>query len=139
MSESVVLRTIGGMLFPYILVYGLYVQMHGEIGPGGGCQAGVLVAAAFILHSLLFGKELTDRLLPTWLVDLSMSLGVLLYIGVGIVGLVKGSYFLDYSVLDPTHPAHAEALGMTLVEAGVGLTVASVILTIVRKVNGEPA
>ena len=95
MSESVVLRTIGGMLFPYILVYGLYVQMHGEIGPGGGFQAGVLVAAAFILHSLLFGKELTDRLLPTWLVDLSMSLGVLLYIGVGIVGLVKGSDFLD--------------------------------------------
>ena len=78
MSESVVLRTIGGMLFPYILVYGLYVQMHGEIGPGGGFQAGVLVAAAFILHALLFGKELTDRLLPTWLVDLAMSLGVLL-------------------------------------------------------------
>ncbi|OUU21983.1 MAG: cation:proton antiporter, partial [Planctomycetia bacterium TMED53] len=55
MSESVVLRTIGGMLFPYVLVYGLYVQMHGEIGPGGGFQAGVLVAAAFILHALLFG------------------------------------------------------------------------------------
>ncbi len=139
MSESVVLRTIGGMMFPYILVYSLYVQMHGEIGPGGGFQAGVLFAAAFILHSFLFGKEATDRLLPSWLVDVAMSLGVLLYIGVGIVGLVQGSYFLDYSVLDRAHPAHAEALGMTLVEAGVGLTVASVILTMVRKVNGEGA
>ncbi|MGE4620448.1 MAG: Na(+)/H(+) antiporter subunit B [Planctomycetota bacterium] len=137
MSENVILRTIGGMLFPYILVYAIYVQMHGEIGPGGGFQAGVLIASAFILHILLFGKEATDKLLPNWLVDGAMCFGVLLYIGVGIVGLVKGRYFLDYSVLDPTHPAHAEALGMTLIEAGVGLTVAAVILTMVRKINGE--
>ena len=137
MSERVVLRTIGGMLFPYILVYALYVQMHGEIGPGGGFQAGVLVASAFILHAFLYGKAATDRLLPRWLVDLTMCLGILLYIGVGIVGLVQGSYFLDYSELDPAHPAHAEALGITLVEAGVGLTVASVLLTMVRKGNGE--
>ena len=136
MSESVVLRTIGGMLIPYILVYGLYVQMHGEVGPGGGFQAGVLVAAAFILHSLLFGPTGTMRLLPRWFIDLSMSLGVLLYIGTGVVCLLQGGYFLEYSVLDRTDPAAAEALGITLVEAGVGLTVASVILTIVRKVQG---
>lgn len=136
MSESVVLRTIGGMLIPYILVYGIYVQMHGEIGPGGGFQAGVLVAAAFILHSLLFGSTMTMRLLPRWFIDLSMSLGVLLYIGTGVVCLLQGGYFLEYSVLDRTDPASAEALGIMLVEAGVGLTVASVILTIVRKVQG---
>ena len=136
MSESVVLRTIGGMLIPYILVYGIYVQMHGEIGPGGGFQAGVLVAAAFILHSLLFGSTMTMRLLPRWFIDLSMSLGVLLYIGTGVVCLLQGGSFLEYSVLDRTDPASAEALGIMLVEAGVGLTVASVILTIVRKVQG---
>jgi len=137
MSESVVLRTVGGMLFPYILVYGLYVQMHGEIGPGGGFQAGVLIAAAFILHSLLFSPQGTDRLLPRRLVDLAMCSGVLLYIGTGVLCLLMGGYFLDYSVLIPSDPAHAEAMGMTLVEIGVGLTVASVILTIVRKIRGE--
>lgn len=135
-SESVVLRTIGGMLIPYILVFGFYVQMHGEIGPGGGFQAGVLVAAAFILHSLLFGRAATDRWLPRWLVDLAMSLGVLLYAGTGVACMAMGGHFLDYSALDRVHPAEAEALGMTLVEAGVGLTVASVVLTIVRKVQG---
>jgi len=96
----------------------------------------VLVAAAFILHSLLFGPAGTMRLLPRWFIDLSMSLGVLLYIGTGVVCLLQGGYFLEYSVLDRTDPAAAEALGITLVEAGVGLTVASVILTIVRKVQG---
>lgn len=139
MSESIVLRTVGGMLFPYIFVYGIYVQMHGEIGPGGGFQAGVLIAAAFILHSLLFGPAGTKRLLPSWLVDLAMCGGILLYVGTGLACLFLGGYFLDYSVLIPADPAAGEVLGITLVELGVGLTVAAVILTIVRKIHGEVA
>ncbi|HIA27879.1 MAG TPA: Na(+)/H(+) antiporter subunit B [Planctomycetes bacterium] len=133
MRDQVVARVIGGMLFPFIIIFALYVQAHGEIGPGGGFQAGVILACAFILYSLLNGEEATTSLLPPRLVDSAMALGVLLYVGVGIHGLAFGNGFLDYSALSPLHPGHAEVIGITLVEAGIGLTVASVMLTLYRK------
>ena len=52
MSDYLVLRVIAKLLIPFILLFGFYVQMHGDYGPGGGFQAGVIVAAAFILYAL---------------------------------------------------------------------------------------
>ncbi len=49
MKHLVVLRVVSKLLIPFILLFGLYVQMHGDFGPGGGFQAGVIFAAAFIL------------------------------------------------------------------------------------------
>ena len=57
MRHHLVLRVIAKMLIPFILLFGLYVQFHGDFGPGGGFQAGVIIAAAFILHSLIFGLK----------------------------------------------------------------------------------
>ena len=56
-------------------------------------------------------------------------MGVLLYAGVGVFNLLVGGNFLDYNVMakDPTLGQH---LGIWLVELGVGLTVASVMVTI---------
>jgi len=44
-------------MIPYILLFALYVQFHGDFGPGGGFQAGVIFAAGFILYGLIFGIE----------------------------------------------------------------------------------
>ncbi len=49
MRHHLVLRVIAKMLIPPILLYGLYVQFHGDFGPGGGFQAGVIFAAGIIL------------------------------------------------------------------------------------------
>lgn len=137
MRDQVVAQVIGRILFPFIIIFALYVQTHGEIGPGGGFQAGVILACAFILHSLLHGEESTRAFLPPALLDRGMALGVLLYVSVGIHGLFLGNGFLDYSALTPSDPQHSEALGITLVEAGVGLTVASVMLTLYRKLFAQ--
>ncbi|MGA1201697.1 MAG: Na(+)/H(+) antiporter subunit B [Planctomycetota bacterium] len=138
MRDQVVPRVIARMLIPYMLVYGFYVASHGELGPGGGFQAGVILAAALILHSLVHGLEETQRGVPRRWVDRTMAFGVLLYIGVGIHGLLAGNAFLDYSSLalgatDPESIHGAEAMGMTLVETGVTLTVAAVMVTLFDK------
>ena len=57
MKDNVILRVAAKILFAPIIVFGLYVQFHGDYGPGGGFQAGVIIAAAFILHALVFGLE----------------------------------------------------------------------------------
>lgn len=129
MKDQVVPRVVAKLLIPYILLYALYVQWHGDYGPGGGFQAGVIFAAAVILYALIFDLADAQRAVRPWVVNLLVPLGLLLYIGVGIVTILKGGVFLEYGVLahDPVHGQH---LGILLVELGVGTTVAGVMLTV---------
>jgi len=124
------LRVVTGVLLPYILLLALYVQFHGDYGPGGGFQAGVIFAAAFILYSLVFGYPSARRVVPSGSLRFLMALGLLLYIGVGVWALLEGGEFLNYSALDPHHPSHGQHLGIFLIELGVGITVAATITAI---------
>ncbi len=129
MKDQVVPRVVAKLLIPYILLYALYVQWHGDYGPGGGFQAGVIFAAAVILYALIFDLADAQRAVRPWVVNLLVPLGLLLYIGVGIVTILKGGVFLEYGVLDHD-PVHGQHLGILLVELGVGTTVAGVMLTV---------
>jgi multicomponent Na+:H+ antiporter subunit B len=125
-----ILRVTAKALIPLILLFGLYVQFHGDFGPGGGFQAGVIFAAAIILYALIFGLDEAKEAVPPRALELIAALGVLLYGGVGIVTMVKGGTFLAYNALDPAHPTHGQHLGILLVELGVGLTVTAVMCAI---------
>jgi multicomponent Na+:H+ antiporter subunit B len=122
-------RVVGRMLVPFILLFGLYVQFHGEYGPGGGFQAGALIAAAFILYALVEGEARTLKALPQTALTGLMVGGALLYGFVGLAGILLGANFLDYSVL-ASNPVTGQQLGILLIEAGVGMTVTGVLLSI---------
>ena len=62
--EHLILRVVTKVLFGPIILFALYVQFHGDFGPGGGFQAGVIFAVAFILHALGFGLDETKKVLP---------------------------------------------------------------------------
>jgi len=129
MHSYLVLRVVAKLLLPFILLYALYVQFHGDFGPGGGFQAGVIFASGFILYSLIFGLERADYVLPRGILRFGYSFGVMLYAGVGVYDLLLGGNFLDYSVMahDPVHGQH---WGIFLVELGVGVAVASVMVSV---------
>lgn len=124
-----VLQVVTKLVIPFVLMFGLYVQFHGDFGPGGGFQAGVLFASAFILHGLIFGLHQTRRVLSPGVLRVMMSLGVLLYAGTGAVTLLLGGNLLDYDVLahDPLHGQH---WGIFAIELGVGITVTAVCVTL---------
>jgi len=130
MKHYVVLRVVTRLLLPMIFLFALYVQFHGDFGPGGGFQAGVIFAAGVILYALVFGLHNARLLFPPVLLRWLISAGVLLYAGVGVIGLLLGGNFLDYGVLDAHDPVHGQHLGILLVELGVGITVAAVMITI---------
>ena len=87
MEHYVVLRVVTRLLLPWILLFALYVQFHGELSPGGGFQAGVIFASGFVLYGLLAGLDRVYAIVPTDVLRALMSFGVLLYLGVGFVCL----------------------------------------------------
>jgi multicomponent Na+:H+ antiporter subunit B len=128
-GDQLVLRSVVKVLLPLILLYGLYVQFHGDFGAGGGFQAGVIFATGFVLYDLVFGEGSARAVVPPgWLHRLA-ALGVLIYGGVGVYSLLVGRPFLDYSAL-ADDPVHGQHLGVLLVELGVGIAVFSVVLLI---------
>lgn len=135
MQNNPVFRLAAKILFAPIIMFGLYVQFHGDYGPGGGFQAGVIIAAAFILHGLVFGLDAGRRLVSTKVNVVMMSLGVLLYGSVGVVSILNGGYFLDYTALTGD-VAGGQHIGILLVELGVGLTVTSVMLALFHAFAG---
>jgi multicomponent Na+:H+ antiporter subunit B len=129
MKNDLVLRLVAKLLIPYILLFALYVQFHGDFGPGGGFQAGVIIAAAMIFYGLIYGLPAVRKVVPEPLVESMMAAGVLIYGGVGVAGLLLGGNFLDYFVLDPD-PVHGQERGIFWVEVGVAITVSGVMLKI---------
>ncbi len=129
MREKIIIRVIGRSILPFILLFGLYVQFHGDYGPGGGFQAGVIFAAGFILYGLIFGLDRVEKVVPWSVVERGGALGLLLFGAVGVVTMLFQGQYLDYRVLqhDPQHGLH---LGILIVELGVGLTVTMAMLAI---------
>jgi len=103
------------------------VQFHGDFGPGGGFQAGVIAAGAIVFYAIVFGLRAGQRLAPEWLVEALLAAGVLLYAAVGFAGLVLGGNYLDYFVLH-ADKVQGQHRGIFWVEAGVALTVSGVML-----------
>ena len=129
MKRDIVLRVVGDLLIPFILLFALYVQFHGDFGPGGGFQAGVIAAAGVIFYALIYGVDMARRIVPDWLVESMVASGVLIYAGVGLAGLLLGGNYLDYFVLDHD-PVHGQHRGVFWVEVGVAVTVCGVMIKI---------
>jgi len=128
-KRSLILREACNVIVPAVLVYALYVQFHGDYGPGGGFQAGVIFASAFIIHGLIFGVDKTRQVLSPGVVRVLMALGVMLYAFTGVVSLLRGGVYLDYDALahDPLTGQH---WGIFSVELGVGITVTAVMISL---------
>lgn len=132
---DLILRVAAKLLIPLMLIFGLYVQLHGDFGPGGGFQAGVIISAGIIFYAIIWGIDACTRVVPKPLVEALIPLGVLIYAGVGIYGIMTGGNYLDYNGLvhsppTPDEAVHGQHWGVFLVEIGVLVTVTSTMIAI---------
>ena len=136
MAHNLVLRVITRAMIPLILLYALYIQFHGDYGPGGGFQAGVIFGAAIILYTMIFGLAKAEQVISPRVLRYMAGIGVLIYGGTGVLTLLLGGNFLDYGTLahDPVHGQH---YGILAVELGVGVTVTAVMISIFFNFTGR--
>jgi multicomponent Na+:H+ antiporter subunit B len=126
-KNDLILRVVAKLLMPFMLLFAVYVQFHGDFGPGGGFQAGVIGAAAVVFYAIVFGMAAGRRLAPEPVVEKMLAAGALLYAVIGLAGIALGGNYLDYFVLH-ADPVQGQHRGIFWVEAGVALTVAGVML-----------
>ena len=134
MKHHLIPRVVTKLIIPLILLFGLYVQFHGDFTAGGGFQAGVIFAAGFILYNIIFGIKVGQSILSINMTKNLMALGLLLYIFVGFLGILLGGNFLDYSSLS-SNSVQGQLTGVFLIELGVGLTVSNVMILIFYSFN----
>ena len=109
-SDDVIVKALARLLVPFIVVYALYVVMHGHYSPGGGFQGGVILAACFVLLGISYGFRETWKRMSEKLAGVIGSIGVLIYGGIGVLCLILGGNYLDYSKLSKIlHVTPAEA------------------------------
>jgi len=129
MKLDVIFRVGAKILISFMFVFGLYVQFHGDFGPGGGFQAGVVVAATIIFYAIIFGLDAAQKVFPPRIIELMVPAGVGLYAGVGVVSMLMGENYLNYSPL-AHDPAHGQEYGILLIELGVLTTVSGTMVAI---------
>ena len=138
--DSVVVQTFVRVVTPLVQLFALYVLFFGHDGPGGGFQAGVVLAASYVLVALAFGREALDRRVNER-VSLALAAGgVLVYLGTGVAGMVFGGNLFDYGVLPVGDSvARARYFGILAVETGVALGVAATLVVVFcRLADREP-
>jgi len=124
-----VLKVVAKLIIPLVLLFAFYVQFHGDFGPGGGFQAGVIAAAAFILYALVIGLPAAYQVVSPRALKILAPSGALLYASVGITSMLRGGNFLDYNVLH-SDPLAGQHYGIIIIELGVGITVFAAMLGI---------
>ncbi len=129
---SVVVRVVGAILVPFMLLFGVYIIAHGHYGPGGGFAGGVFLAVGAILPRMTLSPELAYRIFPTWVGPLVGGLGMMLFLLVAVAPLLVGGAFLDYGAIEVAGMAASRVryLGILLVEIAVGLAVFGALLLI---------
>ena len=132
-TDDIIIRAVARVLIPFIQVYALYVIMHGHHSPGGGFQGGVILGASFILYLITHGLEEAKERMSELKAGLLSTFGILLYSGIGLLCLIKGSNYLDYgglSTILKVIPAQARSLGILGIEIGVGIAVMGVMFSV---------
>lgn len=131
--ESPIVLLGSRLLSPYIMLFGIYVIFHGHYSPGGGFQGGTLLAASIILIRLAGGRLISRLQIREFFTTPLAIIGVIIYLGTGIISILFGSYFLDYEALPfpgSLSPAELRYYGILIVEIGIGITVMATLVMI---------
>lgn len=136
--NDLIIKVTCRMIIPFIQLFGLYVIAHGHHSPGGGFQGGVILGASMILFAISHDLRTTRKRISEKTAAILSTTGVLIYAGTGLLCMLFGAVFLDYSALAwllGSDPIMARSHGMLMVEIGVGMAVMFVMIWIYYNIS----
>lgn len=136
--DSVIVRTLGRIVIPVAQLFGFYVLVFGQYGPGGGFVGGVILAASMILAILILGRHQPDSGLVTKVLQ-GDGVGLLIFAGVGGLCLIGGGQFLNYTHLQipGLDETSRHFVGILLTQFGVAADVAVTGVSIAISLSSE--
>ncbi len=79
------------LLFPAIILLGVYVFIHGHLTPGGGFQGGTIIATGFLLMLIAY----RDFSISHNILSIIESLAGIFFVVFGLLGFMNGGTFLQ--------------------------------------------
>lgn len=139
MGMTLIVKTVTRLTFDLILLYGLYLAIHGHLTPGGGFVGGVVCVLAFTHLMLAFGQERALGKIGKDVASLLEGIGALVFIALAVVGFIGGYFFLN--IVDKGEPFRLFSAGMiplyniggVLLKVGAGLLSVVVVLSSYKK------
>ena len=93
---SLIVKTITRLTVGLILLYGIYIVLHGHVSPGGGFAGGIIIALSFIHLMLAYGKEVALKKIPKPVMSFFESTGAILFLSIALLGFTGGYFFLNF-------------------------------------------
>jgi multicomponent Na+:H+ antiporter subunit B len=100
---TLIVKTITRLTVGLILLYGIYIVLHGHLTRGGGFAGGVIIALSFIHLMLAFGRETALKKLSEARASIIESWGALLFLSIAVLGIGAGYFFLNFFVNKGEH------------------------------------
>jgi len=93
---TLIVKTVTRLSVGLVLLYGIYIVLHGHISPGGGFAGGVIIALSFIHLMLAFGRETALKKLSQTAASVLESLGALMFLAIALLGFLGGYLFFNF-------------------------------------------
>ncbi|HKL47798.1 MAG TPA: MnhB domain-containing protein, partial [Candidatus Izemoplasmatales bacterium] len=126
--NDIIIKNITRIVIPFAQVYGIFIILNGHISPGGGFAGGAIIGTSLILYTLVFGREKGEKKFSHKMSEIAESGGIMLFISIGILGMITGGYFLtNIEAGFPTGELGSLLSGgfIPLLMIGIGIKVAS--------------
>jgi len=93
---TLIVKTITRLTVGLILLFGIYIVLHGHLTPGGGFAGGVIIALSFIHLMLAFGKTFALKKMSLAASSFFESSGAILFLSIALLGFIGGYFFLNF-------------------------------------------
>lgn len=127
---TLIVKTIAKLTVGLILLFGIYIILHGHLTPGGGFAGGVIIAGCFVLLFLAYGSSDVKTEAKKWRASMSESLGIFIFWYLSMLGIFTGTYFC-LNVLGKGKPLTLFSAGtIPLCNIGIGIEVGAALFAI---------
>jgi multicomponent Na+:H+ antiporter subunit B len=127
---TLIVKTIARLITGLILLFGIYIVLHGHLTPGGGFAGGVIIAGCFVLLFLAYGSQEAKNEMKKWRASLGESLGIFLFWFISMLGIFGGTYFF-LNIIAKGRPLHLFSAGIIpICNIGIGIEVGAALFAI---------